>query len=151
MVVKQIKYKEQIFDVVVDDADSDLLEKGLRVSTQRVQNGTVILYPTVSKNGFNRNNGDCRFLHLMIAERLLERAIRNDEVVHHLNGDHFDCVRSNFLILKPAEHGRLHSAMGMLFAKQTFQSPLDDEKIQLVEQLLSRKMQVVQGGMYRII
>jgi len=151
VIIKQVKYKEQIFDLKVDDTDTDLLEKGLRVATQRVKSGYTVFYPTVSKNGFNRNNGDSRFLHLMIAERLLKRALRSDELVHHLNGDHFDCMRSNFLVLKPSEHGKLHMAMSMLFAKEFFQSPLDDEKIQLVEQLLSRKMQVVQGGMYRII
>lgn len=151
MIIKQVKHKEQIFDLRVDEDDADLLEKGLRVSTQRVRSGYVVFYPTVSKNGFNRGNRDCRFLHLMIVERQLERALRNDELVHHFNGDHFDCTRQNLLILKPSEHGRLHMAMSMLFAENHFQSPLSDEKIQLVEQLLSRKTQVVQGGLLRVV
>jgi len=139
----QSKYGE--FNVRVDDEDANFLEGNVSIAAQREKSGLIILVPVISKNGFNRNNSDKRFLHLMIIEKILQRKLNKSEVVHHLDGDRFNDIRQNFLVTRHNLHAKLHTSMSQVFAKDHFQSPLDDEKIQLLHELLSRNTQVTLG------
>lgn len=133
------------FELLLDEADLDIIKIGLRVHKARVASGLIIYVPTASKNGLNRRNQDCRFVHLLIAEKCLKRSLKKDEVVHHLNANNFDCRRSNLLVCKQREHVRLHMRMGTEYAKETFQSPLSGDQLQLLRKLLDRNTQDILG------
>lgn len=45
----------------------------------------------------------------LIAERLIGRSLRDDEIVHHKNGDITDNRLSNLSIISQAEHAKLHA------------------------------------------
>ena len=141
----QIDSKLGEFSLLIDTKDLPLVDTGLRVHRSRVKSGLIIYTPTASKNGFNRRNQDCRFVHLLVAEKCLLRPLKSIEIVHHLNGYKFDCRRSNLLVCKQSEHIRLHMYMGIEYAKNNFQSPLNDDQFQLLHKLLGRNTQDISG------
>ncbi len=147
--VVNVSYKNQYYEAFIDNIDMDLTQ-ALRVSRSRMKSGSLCYYLSVSKNGRNNRNSDHRFLHLMIVERILNRPLKKIEAIHHLDANSFNCRRSNFLLMTKSEHARLHASMSSLFAKQVFESPMNDEKLQLLQELLSRNTQVNQG-IYQVI
>lgn len=46
--------------------------------------------------------------HRLVAEFVLGRPLRRDEVVHHINGDKLDNRPNNLQVMSQAEHARLH-------------------------------------------
>lgn len=46
--------------------------------------------------------------HVMIAEEMIGRRLRDDEVVHHLDGDRTNNRYSNLLVLENGQHSKLH-------------------------------------------
>lgn len=147
--VLKVKYKNVFYTAFVDNVDMDLT-KALRIDKVRLKSNSFCYYLSASKNGKNTRNSDHRFLHLLIVERILSRLIKSIESVHHLDANPFNCRRCNLLLLKRSEHAKLHASMSSLFAKLVFESPINDEKIQLLQKLLSRNTQANQG-IYRII
>ena len=127
------------FQLQIDPEDLHLVQIGLHVAKQRQKNGTICLVPRASKNGFNRRNSDMRHVHILVAEKVLGRSLKKIEVVHHLNGNVFDDRRSNLLILKNSEHGKLHMQMSKEYAREHFESLSHDRALQLIERLLSCK------------
>jgi len=47
--------------------------------------------------------------HKLIAERLIGRPLRDDEVVHHINGDKTDNRPENLMVMTRSEHMKLHA------------------------------------------
>ena len=48
--------------------------------------------------------------HRYVMERHLGRALRSDEVVHHVNGDKYDNRPDNLQVMSLAEHSRMHQS-----------------------------------------
>jgi len=44
----------------------------------------------------------------LVAEQLIGRPLRRDEVVHHINGIHTDNRPDNLMVMTPSEHKKLH-------------------------------------------
>ena len=63
-----------------------------------------------------RVNGKAVPEHRLIAEEVLGRPLRPDEVVHHLNMDKTDNRRCNLLICSTSYHKYLHHAMAKAYA-----------------------------------
>ncbi|RLI43726.1 hypothetical protein DRO59_00045 [Candidatus Bathyarchaeota archaeon] len=106
---------------------------------------------TASKNGRYRRNSDCRFVHILVAERALGRPLKKGEVVHHINGDPFDNRRENLIIMKQAEHSRIHIVMGVLYAQEHFQSSSGgDQFTSFVKEVLGRNTRSIRG-IYQVI
>lgn len=133
------------FELLINEEDLDLTRVGLRVHRTRVQSGAIIYMATASKNRFNRKNSDCRFMHILVAEKCLRRSLKKIEIVHHLNTNTFDCTRGNLLVCKNTIHSYLHMQMGCVYAQEHFQSPLSDGQLQLLHQLLDRNTQDISG------
>ena len=55
--------------------------------------------------------GGIKFQHREIGARVLGRAMRRNEVIHHINGDKSDNSPSNLLICTLQYHSWLHAAM----------------------------------------
>lgn len=49
--------------------------------------------------------------HRLVAERMIGRHLRNDEDVHHKDGDKRNNHPTNLVVLTHAEHARLHASM----------------------------------------
>ena len=58
--------------------------------------------------------------HRIIAEGVLGRHLKRDEVVHHINGDKTDNRNCNLLICDRSYHATLHHKMSLLYAREKF-------------------------------
>ena len=146
-----VRSKYGMFELKVGKADLDLVSKGLGVAKQRTKGGHMHFVATASKNGRYRRNSDCRFVHILVAERALGRPLKKGEVVHHINGDPFDNRRENLIIMKQAEHSRIHIVMGVLYAQEHFQSSSGgDQFTSFVKEVLGRNTRSIRG-IYQVI
>lgn len=79
-------------------------------SAVRVLNGyRVIFLPQHPRAMMNENWEGYVYEHVVVAEESLGRSLRDEEVVHHLNGNKGDNRRNNLLVLERSQHGRLHA------------------------------------------
>ena len=67
-------------------------------------------------------SGAWRKEHILVAERILGRPLRREELVHHINGDRADNSASNLFVCRDrAHHNDVHrseaSAMRLLLAR----------------------------------
>lgn len=49
-----------------------------------------------------------RHTHRVVAEQILGRPLRSDEIVHHIDGNKRNNDPSNLIVMTQAEHARLH-------------------------------------------
>lgn len=58
--------------------------------------------------------------HKFVAETVLGRCLKRDEVVHHINGDQQDDRSSNLLVCSTAYHQWLHGEMSRRYQREHF-------------------------------
>lgn len=79
-------------------------------SEVRFLNGyRLIFLPTHHRAMNSKNWNGYVYEHIVVAEEYLGRIIRDEEVVHHLNGDRGDNRYCNLLVLEKSQHGKLHA------------------------------------------
>ena len=70
--------------------------------------------------GYVRLNGTKCYEHRSIAERVLGRPLKQNEVVHHINGNKADNRNCNLLICDVGYHFWLHQRMAHLYQREHF-------------------------------
>lgn len=79
-------------------------------SEVRFLNGyRLVLLPNHPRAMKSRNWKGYVYEHIVIAEESIKRPMKDNEVVHHLNGDRGDNRVRNLLVLDKSQHGRLHA------------------------------------------
>lgn len=89
-------------------------ERKLRpVRTRQQWKESTIGNRSISSHGYVRINigGRRQYEHILIAEKVLGRALKKDERVHHINCDRSDNRPENLLICTHAYHLALHARM----------------------------------------
>ena len=72
----------------------------------------------VSKQGYRVINGERE--HIAIAKKVLRRNLRQNEIVHHINGVKDDNRHENLIICTMGYHQQLHSRMAKLYQAEHF-------------------------------
>lgn len=68
-------------------------------------------YYSVTDNSHTRGHEGHVFVHILLAERLLDRPLTKEEIVHHKNKDKLDNRFENIYIFNnKASHARFHYA-----------------------------------------
>jgi hypothetical protein len=73
--------------------------------------GRVMVYAPNHPNA-NLYGGTHIFRYRLVASRILGRPLRDDEVVHHINGDSSDDRPENLCVISQSEHAKLHNVKG---------------------------------------
>lgn len=75
----------------------------------RILNGYRVVYKPEHPRAMTSENWlGYVYEHIVVAEDSLGRSIRENEVVHHLNGRKDDNRQANLLVLEKGQHARLH-------------------------------------------
>ena len=83
-----------------------LLSRSWRGGESRLRNGRVLIYapghPKASSCGLYV------LRYVLIVEKHLGRFLNDDEIVHHINGDHTDDRLENLQVMTRGEHNKVH-------------------------------------------
>jgi len=75
----------------------------------RMLNGYRVVYKPENKKSMKNDNWEgFIYEHIEIAEKFLKREIRENEVVHHLDGNRSNNRIENLLVLERSQHSKLH-------------------------------------------
>lgn len=102
----------------------------------RELNGYRLIYEPEHKRAMtNENWKGFVYEHILVAEKYLNRKIRDEEVVHHLDGNRSNNRRENLLVLEHSQHGKLHFWLetGAPFLKKNGMQGLNSGKSKIVE------------------
>ena len=74
-----------------------------------------------------RKGGKERAVHILLMEQLLGRPLKENEVVHHINGDKYDNRPENLQVMDRGEHTRLHKT-GAVISQETVEKQREAHK-----------------------
>ncbi len=61
------------------------------------------------KKGYKRSKHDGELVHRKVAANKIGRSLRNDEVVHHKDGDKTNFRKNNLAVMSRSAHSSLHA------------------------------------------
>ncbi|AMV11545.1 hypothetical protein GT3570_11490 [Geobacillus thermoleovorans] len=79
---------------------------------QRISNGYILIYKPDHPKAIKRGQWQGYvYEHVIVAEKMLNRSLRDNEEVHHLNMNPSDNRPENLLILEKGQHSKIHNFM----------------------------------------
>jgi len=81
-------------------------ERNKEVSVQTAEKRANSLRGRGEGKNYTKYHG--KHLHRIVAEKMLERPLKKEEIVHHIDGNKFNNKPSNLQIITRAEHIELH-------------------------------------------
>jgi len=79
----------------------------IRIERQRL---SMMRNLTISPNNYKKFHG--KHEHRIVAEKIIGRKLRSDEVVHHIDGNKHNNKPENLMIMSQSEHIKLHIEQG---------------------------------------
>ena len=72
-------------------------------------NGYWVIYKPDHPRVRNNKSTNCIFEHILVAEDILERYLKQTEIVHHIDGDKLNNNPENLIVLENmSEHTKMH-------------------------------------------
>ena len=78
--------------------------------------------PLDYRGGFQKGLRAGKYIreHRFVAERMLGRALKKEETVHHINGNKLDNRPENLLVMTQNQHKRLETELARLYMRECF-------------------------------
>jgi hypothetical protein len=103
----------------------------VKVKPVRILNGYRVIYNPEYHRAMSSNNwSGYVYEHIVVAEEMIGRNLREEEVVHHLDGDRSNNRIENLLVLSNAMHAKLHGWLenGGVFKETEYVKRVNSEK-----------------------
>ena len=78
--------------------------KGERMRKKKIYKSNIY----IDKRGYPRFRDNNKLVHRVVMEKIIGRPLRDDEVVHHINGDKTNFSRRNLQLVNKKDHFKIH-------------------------------------------
>lgn len=116
-----------------EKCNSDIwnISKGYKEKRKRSNGRYMMVYAPYHSKAIKGKSGLTGYVyeHVLIAEKMIGRSLRDDEHVHHLNDCPLDNRCENLLVLEKGQHTKIHNFIRRHNLEELFEKTKSDEYI----------------------